>query len=84
MRHDAQSAAPTQTEMTVPAPVKHNRIGLSPELEQARIITLQEAAKLSSISVDSWKRNHPDKIVRLSERRVGVRLADVLAIGKAS
>jgi hypothetical protein len=68
----------------MPAPVKHNRIALSPELEQGRIITLQEAAKLSSISIDSWKRNHKDKIVKLSPRRLGVKLADVLAIGKAS
>ena len=66
----------------MPAPVKHNRITLSPELEQARIITLQEAARLSSISVDSWKRNHRDKIIQLSQRRLGVKLADVLAIGR--
>jgi hypothetical protein len=68
----------------VPAPAKHNRIGLTPELEQARIITLDEAARLSSISVDSWKRNHRDKIIKLSPRRVGVKLADVLAIGGGS
>jgi hypothetical protein len=30
----------------VPTPVKHNRIALTPELEQARIITLDEAARL--------------------------------------
>jgi hypothetical protein len=68
----------------VPAPVKHNRIALSPELEQARIITLDEAARLSSISVDSWRRNHKDKIIKLSRRRVGIKLADVLAIGRGS
>jgi hypothetical protein len=68
----------------VPTPVKHNRIALTPELEQARIITLDEAARLSSISKDGWKRHHRDKIIKLSPRRVGVKLADVLAIGGGS
>ena len=43
-----------------------------------RIVTLKEAAEISSMSVDTWKRKHPDKIIRLSERRHGVRLRDAL------
>jgi hypothetical protein len=39
---------------------------------------------LSSISKDGWKRHHRDKIIKLSPRRVGVKLADVLAIGGGS
>jgi len=38
-----------------------------------RIITLQEAARLSSLSPDSWRRNHDDKIIDLRPRRQGVR-----------
>ena len=53
---------------------------LPPVLELDRIITLQEAKKISSLSVNSWKRNHPDKIVELSPRRLGVRLRDALML----
>jgi len=46
-----------------------------------RIITLQEAQKLSGLSPDSWKRNHGDKIIKLSSRRLGIRLRDALMLG---
>ena len=45
-----------------------------------RIISLQEAEVVSSLSVDSWKRQHPDKVVELSKRRLGVRLGDALML----
>jgi hypothetical protein len=63
----------------MPAPVDHD-FKLPPALELDRIITLQEAVKISSLSVDSWKRNHPDKVVELSPRRLGVRLRDALML----
>ena len=53
--------------------------GLSP-LELARIVTLEEAVRLSSLSEDTWRREHPEKLVRLSDRRVGVRLRDALML----
>jgi hypothetical protein len=53
---------------------------LSPGLELERIITLQEAEKVSSLSPDSWKRHHPDKIVELSPHRLGVRLKHALML----
>jgi hypothetical protein len=53
---------------------------LSPELELDRIISLQEAAKVSSLSRDSWIRHHSDKVVELSPRRLGVRLRDALML----
>ena len=53
---------------------------LSPDLELQRIITLQEAEKISSLSSDSWKRHHPDKIIEISPRRLGVRLRDALML----
>ena len=58
-----------------------NAFKLSPELELERIVSLQEAEKISGgLSPDSWKRNHPDKIVKLSQRRLGVRLRDALML----
>ena len=53
---------------------------LSPDLELQRIITLQEAEKISSLSSDSWKRHHSDKIIEMSPRRLGVRLRDALML----
>jgi hypothetical protein len=47
-----------------------------------RILTLREAAKLTSLSEDTLRRNHPDKIRKLSARRCGMKLRDVLAIGE--
>jgi hypothetical protein len=55
---------------------------LPPALELDRIISLQEAERVSSLSVDSWKRHHSDKVVELSPRRLGVRLRDALMLRK--
>jgi hypothetical protein len=57
-----------------------NEFKLSPELELARIISLQDAEKISDLSADGWKRHHADKIVKLSPRRLGVRLRDALML----
>jgi hypothetical protein len=53
---------------------------LSPERELDRIISLQEAEKVSNLSPDSWKRNYPQKIIKLSARRLGIRLRDALLL----
>ena len=63
----------------MPTPVD-DEFKLPPALELDRIITLQAAEEVSSLSADSWKRNHPDKIVELSPRRLGVRLSDALML----
>jgi hypothetical protein len=55
---------------------------LSPELELEQIVSLQKAEKLSGLSSDSWKRHHPDKIIELSPRRLGVRLRHALMLAK--
>jgi hypothetical protein len=47
-------------------------------LELARKCSMQESAKLSSLSIRTLERNHADKIVYLSKRRKGMRLGDVL------
>jgi len=67
--------------MTTPT---DNRFKLPPALELDRIISVQEAEEVSSLSVDSWKRHHADKLVELSPRRLGVRLRDALMLGKST
>lgn len=57
-----------------------NTLKLSPERELDRIVSLQEAEKLSGISGYTWRRNHPEKIIKLSARRVGIRLRDALML----
>jgi hypothetical protein len=47
-------------------------------IELNRIIPISEAAELSSISPDGWYRHHKDKLIKLTEKRVGVRLRDAL------
>ena len=65
--------------MSAPA---DNGFKLPPALELDRIISMQEAEEVSSLSVDSWKRHHADKLVELSPRRLGVRLRDALMLRK--
>ena len=59
-------------------PNEPHRLGL---LELEKIISLNEAAALSGISIDGLRRHYPHLIRKLSPRRVGVKLRDVLAIG---
>ena len=63
----------------MPAPTIRPELQLSPELEKKRFITVDEAAKLKSISRDTFKRHYSHLIHELSPRRRGVRLGDVLA-----
>jgi hypothetical protein len=44
-----------------------------PRGDPNRIVTLAEASHLSSLSVDTLRRKHRDKWVRLSQRRYGIR-----------
>ena len=44
-------------------------------------MSLREAAHLSSLSEDTLKRRYPNIVRKLSPRRCGVRLGDVLPIG---
>jgi hypothetical protein len=53
-------------------------------LERARIVTLAEGSRLSSLSEDTIKREHPDKLVRLSPRRLGIRVGDCLFLSEKS
>ena len=53
--------------------------GLS-SIELERIISLQEAARLRSTSLDSVKRNLRKHIIVLGPRRLGIRLKHALAL----
>jgi hypothetical protein len=65
-------------------PARGGAFKLARELELERIVSLQEAATLSSISADSWKRNHREKLVELGPRRLGVRLRHALMLDRKS
>jgi hypothetical protein len=49
-------------------------------VELLRIVPPEEAERLSSMSWDTIKRRHPEWIVHLSERRVGMRTGHALML----
>jgi DeoR/GlpR family transcriptional regulator of sugar metabolism len=51
---------------------------VSPEIESKRLVSIQEAARLMSISTDTVRRRYAHKMVRVSKRRLAMRLHDVL------
>jgi hypothetical protein len=61
---------------------KSLRVQLSPEQELRKILPLEQAAEITNLSPDTLKRRHAALILRLSPRRLGMRLADALAIGE--
>ena len=50
-------------------------------IELLKIVEPDEAERLCSLSWDSIRRNHPDKVVQLSKRRVGMRIGHALMLG---
>lgn len=50
-------------------------------IELLRFVPPEEAERLSTLSWDTIKRKHADKIVHLSKRRVGMRVGDALMLG---
>jgi hypothetical protein len=50
------------------------------KLEQLRIASLEEAARLSSLSVETLLRHHRDKCIVLAPRRLGMRVRDALLL----
>jgi hypothetical protein len=55
--------------------------GRWPSADPNRVLTLLEVTGLTTLSPDSLKRHHADKLLYLSRRRLGMRLGDALAIG---
>jgi hypothetical protein len=56
--------------------------GLSP-IELNRIVLLPEAARLAGVSIDTLRRYHSEKFIRLSKQRQGMRLRDALMMKTA-
>ena len=54
-------------------------VGLTP-LELERVLPMTEACEQTSLSADTLQRRYPELIVRLSPRRKGIKLRNVLAI----
>ena len=50
-------------------------------VELLRILEPEEVEQVSSLSWDTFKRDHSDKVIKLSARRVGVRLGHALMMG---
>jgi hypothetical protein len=50
------------------------------KVERLRIVTMAEAARLSSASEDHLRRHHRDKIIDLGPRRQGMRLMHALML----
>jgi hypothetical protein len=50
-------------------------------LELRRIAPPEECERFTGVSWPTLKRAHPDKVRRISERRFGMRVGDLLEIG---
>jgi hypothetical protein len=50
-----------------------------PDLERERMLSRKEAARLKGISVDTLDRHYRHLFRRISPRRIGIKLADLLA-----
>jgi hypothetical protein len=58
-------------------------IEIPPELVGKRILKMRQAALLSGLSVDTLKRRYAHLIRKLSPRRNGMAVEDILSIGRA-
>jgi hypothetical protein len=52
-------------------------------LQLARVAPLPECAEITSLSEDTLKREYPELIVRVSPRRIGIRVGDCLRIARS-
>jgi hypothetical protein len=67
--------------MSTPADQVVDRLlKMLPPLELLRIAEMSEASRLAGASGDTLKREHPDKIVKISRRREGMRVAHALML----
>ena len=53
-------------------------------IELERIAPLSEAARLAGVSKDTLQRHHADKILKLSPRRLGMRVRDALDVSASA
>ena len=53
-------------------------------VELNRIVSLAEASRLSSLSVDALRDQFPEKIVQLSPKRAGMRVGHALMLNSSN
>jgi hypothetical protein len=63
----------------MPAPTDL-RVALTPEQQRRRIVSTRQASEILGLSEDTVRRVYPHLIKRISPRRVGIALGDVLDI----
>jgi len=59
---------------------KKNDLPTPDAVELNRIAPLDEAARLAGASEDTLRRHHAHKFIRISPRRIGMRVGDALQI----
>jgi hypothetical protein len=64
-----------------PSPKRRQKHPELTPLELLRVAALPEVKRITGLSADTLKKHYADKIVRVSPRRIGMRIRDVLAIG---
>ena len=67
---------------TLKARTPFSQLLLTP-IELLRVVPMPEAERLSSLSEDTIIRRYPDKVVKLSKRRNGMRQIDALMLGSS-
>ena len=65
-------------------PIVSQLLTLMTPIELLRIVEMEEAERLSSLSADTLGREHKDKVVNLSARRNGMRVVHALMLREAS
>jgi hypothetical protein len=68
--------------MSTRTTTKLPHLQLSRELELEQIVPLEQAQELSSLSRGTILREHQDKLIKLSPRRIGMRLRDALMLSR--
>jgi hypothetical protein len=75
-----------QRRAELPASVGKTPFRTTPELlsalERMRIIPVPQAAQMNNLSTDTFRRQFAHLIVRLSAKRIGVRLGDALDLAQ--
>jgi hypothetical protein len=56
---------------------------LSQSLELEKLITIERASEIVGISDDSFRRHYGHLIRRITPRRIGVRVRDLLTVGRS-
>jgi hypothetical protein len=74
----AAQAAERETARTEQPVERTSEHESEPQDDPDRVVTLAEASRLSSLSIDTLRRKHRSKFIQLSERRLGMRRRDAL------